>query len=130
MASKAYNKHLVLEYIFKTKTANGTKLIGQNIDFTLREVGDGIIATGGTPPTSWSNFVLDLTRKKATIDKRLPPYIINFGYDLRKRTGSVPGSNGDNYCGTFVYRGFDKQGNTIPIQDWLEWGEPEKLLYS
>ena len=67
MAARAYNKHLVLEYLFKIKTNDGTTHIGENIDFTLREVGAGIVATGGTPPTSWSNFVLDLTRKKNTI---------------------------------------------------------------
>lgn len=128
MAPKAYNKHHVLEYLFKLKTEDGTKYIGENIDFTLREVGEGIVATGGTPPTSWSNFVLDLTRKKNTIEQRLPAYIIRFGYDLRKKTGRVPESGGDNYCGTFVYRGFDEDGNTIPIQDWLEWGEPDREL--
>lgn len=128
MAQKAYNKMAVLEYMFKQKTKNGTTNIGKDIHFTLKEVGEGIIATGGTPPTSWSNFVLDLTRKKNTISQRLPEYVINYGYDLRKKTGPVPGNTKDNYCGTFVYRGFDKDGNTIPIQDWLEWGVPDRVI--
>lgn len=128
MARKKYSKHDVLAYLFKLKTDDGTKHIGENIDFTLREVGESIIATGGTPPTSWSNFVLDLTRKKNTIGQRLPVYVIKHGYDLRKKTGHVPGSNSDNYCGTFVYRGFDDKGNTIPIQDWLEWGLPDRKV--
>lgn len=126
--TKKYDKHRVLEYLFRLKTADGSKKIGENIDFTLREVGEGIIATGGTPPTSWSNFVLDLTRKKNTIEQRLPAYIIKYGYDLRKKTGKVPGNERDNFCGTFVYRGFDKYGNTIPIQDWLEWGLPDREI--
>lgn len=126
--AKAYNKHIVLEYLFFVKTANGKKNIGSNIDFTLYEIGDAIIKTGGIPPTSWSNFVLDLTRKKNDITARLPQSVINYGYDLRKKTGRVTGSTKDNYCGTFVYRGFDDDGNTIPIQDWLEWGAPDRTL--
>lgn len=128
MANKAYDKMKVLQYIFDDKTKNGTQFIGQDISFTLKEVGEGIIATGGTPPTSWSNFVLDLTRKKNSIEQRLPPRVISMGYDLRKKTGRVEGNTTDNYCGTFVYRGFDEHGNTIPIQDWLEWGLPDRTV--
>ena len=126
--AKAYDKMAVLEYLFMKKTNNGTSLIGNDIDFTLKEIGEGIIATGGITPTSWSNFVLDLTRKKNTIQQRLPSQVIKYGYDLRKKTGRVPGSKDENYCGTFVYRGFDTNGNTIPIQDWLEWGLPDKTI--
>lgn len=64
MANKTYNKHAVLAYLFDIKTNCGTQHIGEDIDFTLREVGEGIRATGGATPTSWSNFVLDLTRKR------------------------------------------------------------------
>lgn len=128
MAKKAYDKMKVLQHIFEEKTKNGTELIGKDISFTLKEVGEGIIATGGTPPTSWSNFVLDLTRKKNTIEQRLPAYVIALGYDLRKKTGRVEGNTTDNYCGTFVYRGFDDDGKTIPIKDWLEWGLPDRTV--
>lgn len=128
MANKRYDKMAVLAHLFKLKTMDGKKNIGKDIDFTLREVGQGIIATGGTPPTSWSNFVLDLTRKKNTIQQRLPDYVIDYGYDLRKKTGRVDGDPTDGYCGTFVYRGFDENGNTIPIQDWLEWGKPDRTV--
>ena len=128
MAAKNYNKMDVLEYLFMKKTNDGTKDIGKDIDFTLKEVGEGIVATGGTPPTSWSNFVLDLTRKKNAINQRLPRNVIQFGYDLRKKTGRVSGSTRDNYCGTFVYRGFDEHGETVPIQDWLEWGIPDRVI--
>ncbi len=126
--AKAYDKMAVLSYLFMKKTKDGTLNIGKDIDFTLKEVGEGIIATGGTTPTSWSNFVLDLTRKKNTIQQRLPEQVIKHGYDLRKKTGRVPGSKDENYCGTFVYRGFDESGNTIPIQDWLEWGSPDRTI--
>lgn len=124
---KAYNKHSVLLHIFNTKVAAGSR-IGDDIHFTLADVSNGITATGGTKPTSTSNFVLDLTRKKNPITSRLPQQIIDNGYDLRKKTGRVPGSDSDNYCGTFVYRGKDEHGNTIPIQDWLEWDEPERTI--
>lgn len=125
--SKKYSKHDTLRYIFFLKTDNGKKRIKENIDFTLREVGEGIKETGGTPPTSWSNFVLDLTRKNKGIEARLPEEIIAYGYDLRKKTGPVPNSD-DNYCGTFVYRGFDSTGKTIPISDWLVWRKPDRVI--
>lgn len=124
---KAYNKHSVLLHIFNSKIADGCR-VGDDIHFTLAEVNNGITATGGTKPASISNFVLDLTRRKAPITSRLPQQIIDLGYDLRKKTGPVPGSDSDNYCGTFVYRGKDEHGNTIPIQDWLEWDEPERTI--
>lgn len=85
MAKKNYNKHAVLAYLFDMKTNCGTQHIGEDIDFTLREVGEGIRATGGTTPTSRSNFVLDLTRKRNTIAQRLPAHVIQYGYDLRKK---------------------------------------------
>ena len=72
MANKTYNKHAVLSYLFDMKTNCGTQHIGEDIDFTLREVGEGIRATGGATPTSRSNFVLDLTRKRNSIAQRLP----------------------------------------------------------
>ena len=126
--AKKYDKMAVLARLFFDKTKNKTVNIGSDIDFTLNEVGAAIVATGGTPPTSWSNFVLDLTRKKNTIGQRLPASVIECGYDLRKKTGRVPGTKSDNYCGTFVFRGFDAAGKTIPIQDWLEWGAPDRTI--
>lgn len=126
--ARKYDKMKVLEHIFMQKTSKGKKYIGKDIDFTLAEVGEAIVATGGTQPTSWSNFVLDLTRKKKPIDARLPKRVIAYGYDLRKRTGSVPENKSDRYCGTFVYRGTDDDGKTIPLQDWLEWGDPSEEI--
>ena len=125
---KKYDKMAVLARLFLDKTKNKTVHMGEDIDFTLKEVGAAIAATGGTPPTSWSNFVLDLTRKKNAITQRLPASVIDCGYDLRKKTGRVPGTRDDNYCGTFVYRGFDEAGQTIPIRDWLEWDAPDRTV--
>ena len=89
--AKKYDKMKVMEHIFNYKTNGGKTHIGYNIDFTLAEFGNAIIETGGTPPTSWSNFVLDLTRRNNKITSRLPDSIIKYGYDLRKKTGKVPG---------------------------------------
>ncbi len=120
-----YDKFEVLEYLFNQKTANRTQRIGTDIDFTLREVGNAIMATRGRQPASWSNFVLDLTRKDSGITKRLPLNVINCGYDLRKKTGRVLGTSHESYCGTFIFRGKDASGHTIPLRDWLKLDEEE-----
>lgn len=103
MANKTYNKHAVLAYLFDMKTNCGTQHIGEDIDFTLREVGEGIRATGGATPTSWSNFVLDLTRKRNTIAQRLPAHVIQYGYDLRKKTGPVPGGQSGDIIAVHLF---------------------------
>lgn len=123
-----YNKHAVLAYLFDKKTDCGKKHKNEDIYFTLKEVREAIGATGGTAPSSISNFVLDLTRKKSPIEKRVPQEVIKYGYDLRKTTGRVPGKKRENYCGVFVYRGFDAEGNTIPLDDWLAWEEPDRTI--
>lgn len=91
MANKTYNKHDVLAYLFDMKTNCGTQHIGEDIDFTLREVGEGIRATGGATPTSWSNFVLDLTRKRNTIAQRLPAHVIQIRLRFAQKNRSRPG---------------------------------------
>lgn len=125
-----YDKFGALEYLFFSKTAGGKQGITSDIDFTLKEVGQAIVESGGKMPTSWSNFVLDLTRKDRGIDKRLPKSVIDFGYDLRKKTGDVPGVPGEKYCGTFIYRGKDEDGNTIPLNDWLKLDQetPDQVI--
>ena len=117
---KNYDKQTVLQHIFDNKIAAGCS-IGDDIDFTLAEVNDAILATGGTRPASISNFVLDLTRRDNGISSRLPKPIIDLGYDLRKKTGK-------GLCGTFVYRGFDASGHTIPLYDWLVWETPDRTV--
>lgn len=91
MAKKNYNKHAVLAYLFDMKTNCGTQHIGEDIDFTLREVGEGIRATGGTTPTSRSNFVFDLTRKRNTIAQRLPAHVIQIRLRFAQKNRSRPG---------------------------------------
>lgn len=112
-------KFPMLEYIFKKKTQNGTKLIGTNISFTLKDVSEGYKACGIEEPASISNTILDLTRQDRGIKSRLPAYIISFGYDLKKKTGPSPAGN---YCGEFVYVGV---GNTI--NSWLVWDKSKEI---
>jgi hypothetical protein len=127
MAKNESSKFEILEYIFNKRTNNGKSLIGTDIAFSLPEIGQGFIAVGRTKPTSYSNFVLDLTRKNKGIEKRLPKSICNYGYDLRKKTGRVPGTK-TNFCGEFIYTGKDSSGNTIELCDWLVWGKPDKKI--
>lgn len=112
---RTYNskKFPMLEYIFNQKTNNGTRGIGQNITFTLKDVSNGYKACGIPEPASISNTILDLTRKNRGIDSRLPKSISSLGYDLKKKTGPSPDGN---YCGEFVYVGI---GNVI--HSWLVW---------
>lgn len=120
-------KFEILEYIFNSKTNNGKNFIGTDITFTLPEIGKGFEAVGKTKPTSYSNFVLDLTRKNKGIERRLPQAIYSYGYDLRKKTGRVTGTK-VNFCGEFVYTGKDELGNTRELCDWLVWGKPDKKI--
>lgn len=108
-------KFPMLEYIFNKKTNNGSVNIGKNITFTLKDVSEGYRACGISEPASISNTVLDLTRRNRGIKSRLPQSIIDFGYDIKKKTG--PSSDG-NYCGEFVFVG---KGNEI--NSWLAWDE-------
>lgn len=108
-------KFPMLVYIFNKKTNNGTEHIGENITFTLKDVSEGYKNCAIEEPASISNTILDLTRKDRGIKARLPQYIIDFGYDIRKKTGPSP--NG-NYCGEFIYVGVGNQ-----ISSWLVWEE-------
>lgn len=93
----------------------------------MPELSNAYTALGIRRPTSSSNFVLDLTRKDNGINRRLPQEIIDFGYDLRKRTGKKQGTN-ENYCGTFVYLGKGENGETLTLNDWLHWETPDKTI--
>lgn len=118
-------KHPVLEYIF---TKYNPKLdTSQNvIAFTLRDITEGYLACDIPRPTSTSNTILDLCRKKSNIKSRVPDSISNLGYDLRKKTG--PAGGGENYAGEFVYVGIGNE-----IQSWFEWPatfDSEKVISS
>lgn len=84
------------------------------IAFTLRDITEGYTACNIPRPTSTSNTILDLCRKKSNITSRVPESISGLGYDLRKRTGPSP--DGFNYAGEFVYVGVGKE-----IESWFEW---------
>ncbi len=104
-------KHPMLEYVFQKyfDTAKNK----ETITFYLRDISEGYRAVGIAEPASISNTILDLCRKKGSIDSRVPASISALGYDLKKRTG--PGSDG-NYAGEFVYVGVGKQ-----LESWLTW---------
>ena len=108
-------KHPVLEYIFgkyNPKWDTSQKVIG----FTLRDITEGYGACSIPRPTSTSNTILDLCRKKGRITSRVPESIYRLGYDLRKKTGRSP--DGFNYAGEFVYVGIGNE-----IKSWFEWPE-------
>jgi hypothetical protein len=114
-------KFPVLEYIFNKLTENGTKGLTENHTFTLKDVSEGYAAAGThDEPASISNTILDLTRKDLGIASRLPQSIIQYGYDLRKKTGKSP--TGKSYAGEFVYVGV---GNVL--HSWHKWaGQPDQ----
>jgi len=109
------------------KTTGGTENIGTDIDFLLSEVGNAFAPSGHSRPTSYSNFVLDLTRVDKGIARRLPKEVIDFGYDLRKKTGKKPGTN-ESYCGTFIYLGQGENKEVLKLNDWLIWDDPSKTI--
>ena len=108
----------MLEYVFqKYFDASEAK---ETLTFYLSDISEGYRKLGIAEPASISNTILDLCRKKGSIDSRVPPSISALGYDLKKRTGS--GSDG-NYAGEFVYVGVGKQ-----LQSWLDWpAHPEAI---
>jgi len=115
-------KFRVLLYIFNKKTENFTKHLGQNITFTLQDITDGYASCSIPKPASISNTILDLTRKDRGIKSRLPKEIIDRGYDLRKKTGTL--SAGGSYAGEFVYVGIGES-----LHSWLVWPEtPDKIV--
>lgn len=116
-------KHPALEYIFNKLTSNGKKGIGENHAFTITDMIDAYHAVGvNRKRASISNTILDLTRKNRSITSRLPQSVIDYGYDLRKKTGRSP--SGPNYMGEFVFVGI---GNSL--SSWLIWPEiPDKSV--
>ena len=109
-------KHPILEDIFKRKRNEKIPPDKQKIiSFTLQELRREM-ERQNVPATraSISNFVLDLVRKDRGIESRLPPYIYERGYDLRKKTG--PAEKGESWAGEFIYVGV---GNVL--MSWLRW---------
>ncbi len=115
-------KFPLLEYIFNKLTANGTKAIAENHTFTLADIAEAYTALSIKEPASISNTILDLTRKDGGIEARLPLSLIEYGYDLRKKTGTT--QTGASYAGEFVYVGV---GNAL--RSWHLWTEvPDRYI--
>lgn len=122
-SARTSTKFPALEYIFNKLTSDGTRLIGQNHAFTIVDMLEAYEAVENQRKRmSISNTILDLTRKDKGIERRLPPTIIQHGYDLRKKTGPSP--SGANYMGEFVYVGV---GNAL--KSWLVWNNvPDRMI--
>jgi hypothetical protein len=113
------SKHRVLVYIFdKYYRSDSPQSV---IPFYLDDIGEAYEAIGEPKPASVSNTVLDLVRKDRGIRKRVPPSIIDLGYDLKKKTG--PDGSGRNYAGEFVHVGVGNE-----IQSWLTWPQASRNL--
>jgi len=111
-------KHPMLEHIFQ-KYFDATKN-EERITFYLSDISEGYREMGIAEPASISNTILDLCRKRGSIELRVPPTISALGYDLKKKTG--PGSGG-NYAGEFVFVGVGKQ-----LLSWLDWVDDPELI--
>jgi hypothetical protein len=103
-------KHCLLQHIFDRITHNGSWGIGEDHSFYLSDIIQAYEAKRIRPPTSSSNFVLDLCRKSRPSSYRLPADIIALGYDLRKKTG--PDVDANKYAGEFVYVGKGYSANS------------------
>lgn len=117
--NKLSNKHRVLVYIFdKYYRSDSPQSV---IPFYLGDIGEAYDAIGERKPASVSNTILDLVRKDRGIQKRLPPSIIDLGYDLRKKTGVD--ESGRSYAGEFIQVGVGNE-----IQSWLIWPQAHRNL--
>lgn len=76
-------KHPVLEYIFEAKT-QGLSELPDEIIFTYEDIRQAMAAIGmeRDKQASLSNFTIDLTRRAASHESRVPPSIWEKGYDL------------------------------------------------
>lgn len=108
----------MLEYIFQKYF--DTSKNEETITFSLRDISEGYREMSIAEPASISNTILDLCRKRGSIDSRVPSSISALGYDLKKKTG--PGSDG-SYAGEFVYVGVGKQ-----LKSWLDWPDDPELI--
>lgn len=110
---KSTKKHKMLKVVFN-KYYNKSKP-QRVIAFYLSDISWGYRRCGIPEPASISNTILDLCRKDNGKDSRVPKYISDLGYDLRKRTGK-DAATGKKYAGEFVHVGV---GNAI--KSWLIW---------
>jgi hypothetical protein len=117
MAQLKYNKQLILQEIFREKF-KGTPADQKEIPIYFDDIRKAGLALDMELPVSYSNFVLDLCRKNNGIKKRVPPIVIENGYDLKKATGTDPG-NSQKLVGVFVHVGLGNE-----INSWITWPNP------
>jgi hypothetical protein len=113
------SKLVLLEHIFKRKHKPGE--LQKNISFTLDDLKEAYreCYPGKERPSSISNTILDLTRKRKPIHYRLPKSIYSLNYDITKRTGPET-VGGEKYAGEFVH--FD---TGEMLEQWLIWPNDE-----
>jgi hypothetical protein len=117
MAQQKYKKQLILQEIFREKFG-GISENQREIPIYFDDIRKAGLALDMELPVSYSNFVLDLCRKNNGIKKRVPPIVIEHGYDLKKATGTDPG-NGQKLVGKFVHVGVGNE-----INSWITWPNP------
>ena len=105
-------KFPLFEYIFNKYNPN--RETKELIQFSLSDINEAYSKLGIKKPTSTSNTVLDLTRKRHPISYRLPESIYSLGYDLRKKTGLKEDTKDFKYAGEFVFVGIGKE-----LDQWL-----------
>lgn len=76
-------KHPILEHIFQTKTY-GLSQLPDEIIFTYEDIRQAMAALGmeRAAQASISNFTIDLTRRAASQESRVPASVWDSGYDL------------------------------------------------
>lgn len=108
-------KHPILEYIFQTKT-NGLAELPDEIVFTYEDIRLAMAALGieRDAQASISNFTIDLTRRAASHESRVPESIWESGYDL-DRASSREARRG--IAGRLVRK------ELKPQEPWIVWPE-------
>ena len=113
-------KHAMLEIIFRLLTYNGVQRQGQHIPFTMNDVARAYNVLGKYR-NNVSSTIVDMTHKDNGRINRVPRFMYDHGYDLRKETKKRPG--GESAAGVFIYVGI---GADKGLRDWVkEW--PEEL---
>ena len=110
-------KFPILEYIFNKYNPRKKEL--PLIQFSLRDITEAYDALKIEKPSSTSNTILDLTRKRHPISYRLPESIYSLGYDLRKKTGVKEDTKNFKYAGEFVFT------NGTPLDQWISFPLPK-----
>lgn len=111
-------KHPILEYIFETRT-QGLSELPDEIIFTYEDIRQAMSAlgVGRDKQASLSNFTIDLTRRAAGHESRVPDSIWQKGYDLDRVSAREARQN---IAGRLVRKEL-KTANS-----WIVWPEIEE----